>query len=1134
MTEISTIEANVLELWKRERCFEQQNTIAKERGYPKFRFLNGPPFVSGKLHHGHLLAGSVKDAITRFWAQNGREVERIATFDCLGLPAELHAQKLIGGQDIRQYVTEHGIGAFNDICYSEATTCAESWIPLMDKVGFWLDFDKNRRLMTMDTRYMETVWSVIAQLYTRGLIYRGYKVMPYSTGCQTTLSKSEATLNYRDVVDKSVIIKFRLLDTTFNPTFNELNILIWTTTIWSLVSNLAVCVNPDLEYCIFFLNGERNIALKSWVKKQQIELRKQVKSGKRTRKEIIYDEERDTTHRFNIQVTRNYANTLVLFTNEIYIMETLKGSDLGQDMFRYEPLFPFFEEQFPRAFRILCDRYVNETDGCGCVHLAPAHGDEDFRVCIEHGIIKRLELDNVPCPIDDFGRFTDQIPFIKGQYFKESEKSILDVLKHRGKVYEIRDVKHSYPFCWRTNTPLIYKLCPSIFINIENPELKSKMLENIEEIEWQPTHAGERYKKWMEDTHDWCISRSRYWGTPIPLWTNEDWTEVIVINNIQTLCEYSSKFKRYVNECEESGETPRLYRQMVDDIEIVNPATGNTLRRVNDVLDCWVESACMPIVNDSNDHEPLDFVGEGSDQVRCWFAYMQMIGSAIHGKQVFKRAFTNGLVLTEDGSKMSKSAENYTPPEQILEQYGADALRLYLLSTNAGENVQFRDDGVKMIVKNTLLYLINILNFFKQTYELACKTVGQSIVLTENTYTEYAVTELQPIDVWLLSEFAEYKHKFGEYMRDMNISQSVRFTQTFVENLSKWYVNLSKHRFKLLDESTVNEYMKASSVLYFVLYGFGVISAPIVPFMSEHIYQTLMKLTQTSMRTHSPISVHHIQHDTIVVEPKYINVDLIRMFDEFKSIVETCRNIRGRKVMSHKLPFSKTTIVCNDEMFTERIEPLIEHLKDTINTIEMEFVTDETSVNQYMTFVGQLNMRNVGRKFRKDIRVIVNEVNQQTFTRYETMNEYVTIHTPCGEFNLKVGEDGDITFIIRFVECDENHITDVTNDGHIGVMVDVNLTDEVKNVYEVKRFLRFVQQMRKETGLIPTDEVEYYYQKISQFDTISSLIEMNKDHIQVQLGARFEDIKNVTQVLHEKMLLKKQYDDQMIIYMYQN
>lgn len=1139
MANIKEIEHQVLQLWKDNECFRRQNEIAKERGYPAFRFLNGPPFVSGNLHHGHLLAGSVKDTITRFWAMNGRAIERIATFDCLGLPAELHAQKLIG-QDTRQFVHQQGIGKFNDICYDEAKTCSESWIPLMDKVGFWLDFDK--KIMTMDTKYMETVWSVIAQLYNKDLIYRSYKVMPYSTGCQTTLSKSEASMNYNDVVDKSLVVKFRLLNTSFNPTFNCLNILIWTTTIWSLVSNLAVCVNPDLNYCIFFLNGERNIGLKSWVEKQQEELKQQVRKGKKTHEKLKYEDEYDDIRRYNNKLTRMYLHADSLMTNEIYIMETIKGVQLAHPMFRYEPLFDIFTHtQFPNAFRIVCDPYVKEDNGCGCVHIAPAHGEDDFRVCIKNGIIKNTELELVPCPIDDFGCFTSEVPFVEGMYFKDAEKVFLNMLKKQNKVYEVKDIKHSYPFCWRTKTPLIYKLCPNIFIAVE--KIKPRILKNIENIQWQPEHAGVRYKKWMEDVHDWCISRSRYWGTPIPLWTNEDWSEIIVVESIEQLCTYSDTFKQYVIECERNGDEPKLFRQMVDDIEIVNPTTGNILRRIPDVLDCWVESACLPMAYRLYSDETTDvkhinvphFIGEGSDQVRCWFAYMQIIGSCIHEQPAFENVFTNGLVLAKDGSKMSKSEANYTPPEVILEQYGSDALRLYLLSANAGESIQFRDENVKMIVKNTLLYLVNMTKFFKQMYELACKTVNGLVHIKK--YTEYEVSELRPIDIWLMSELIEYKQSFVKHMTEMNIAQCVRLTQQFVENMSKWYINLSKDRFKLYqnDEENRSEYEKAISVLYYVMYGFSVISSPVMPFISEYIYQSLREYNFGKDGIESTdchykleeLSVHHVQYEQIEIDERYISQTSIQTFAEFKAIVDGCRNIRGQKVMSQKKPFSEVIIMYDNPTFDGRIDLLLEDLKKTINTLKIEIITKREYVDQYMTFVGVVNMRSIGKKFRKDSRKIVEIINRSTFTHDDTLKSEIEIAIPYCENEmkmvcLKVGED--ISFNMS---CSYQGIhAEITYDGQIGIMTNTELTDDVIKVYEIKRIIRFIQQMRKDAGLVPTDQVKYYYENPIDF------IELYKIEIELALRNNFIDVKYVSQVIDQKILIRKEYENGMIIYLY--
>src|SRR3569832_174368 len=607
-------EEKVLRFWQEKKIF--QKTVEERRHRPLFSFYDGPPFATGLPHYGHLLAGTIKDVVPRFWTMKGYHVPRRFGWDCHGLPVENEIEKgqnLSGAPEIENF----GIGKFYEECRSIVLRYTQEWKNTVSRMGRWVDFDETYH--TMDKSFMESVWWVFGQLYEKGLVYEGFKVMPFSAKLGTPLSNFEANLNYREVDDPSLVVTFPLQDD------RDVSLLAWTTTPWTLPSNLALAVHPELDY---------------------VKIR-----DKASGKVYILAEAR---------VAANFKEAEVL---EVFKGKQLKGLS-------YVTLFIFFVDRGDlKSFRVLVDEFVTIEDGTGIVHMAPAFGEADFFVCQKEGI-------DPVCPVDQNGKFTAEVPDYAGLYVKDADKEIIKRLKGEGRVEHHGQIHHRYPFCWRSDTPLIYKAVRTWFVAVE--KIKDRLLEANEQIHWVPEHIKEgRFGKWLENARDWAVSRNRYWGTPIPLWRSDD-GEVEVISSEKDLEEKSGK------------EITDLHRHFIDDVTFTH--NGKVFKRIPEVFDCWFESGSMPYAQNHFPFEnealtlnafPADFIGEGLDQTRGWFYTLTVLSVALFDKPAFKNVIVNGIILAEDGTKMSKRLKNYPEPGAMIEKFGADAVRLYLLNSLA-------------------------------------------------------------------------------------------------------------------------------------------------------------------------------------------------------------------------------------------------------------------------------------------------------------------------------------------------------------------------------------------------------------------------------------------------------------------
>jgi isoleucyl-tRNA synthetase len=669
-------EEAVMDLWRSLDAF--QTSLKLSKGKPEYTFYDGPPFATGLPHYGHILAGTIKDTVTRYAHQTGHHVTRRFGWDCHGLPVEHEIDKKLGIKG-RDDVMEMGIDKYNAECRSIVTRYTSQWEQVITRLGRWIDFKNDYK--TMEPWYMESVWWVFKQLWEKKLVYQAFKIMPFSTALNTPVSNFEANLAYTDVTDPSVTVTFPLED---EP---EVAFLAWTTTPWTLPSNLALCVNPELKYVRIRDLKTKAVWILAESRLPQVYPKMAGKKAKSFKPEEHFE-----------------------------VLATYKGTDL--EGIRYIPLFEYFIERkaAPRSnFRILVDDYVTSENGTGIVHQAPAFGEDDYRVCKKFGIIDAKVFEDLPCPVDANGRFTAQVPEFEGRHIKEADDDICKLLKQKKRLLIKSSYQHSYPFCWRSDTPLIYKAVPSWFIEVTNPEMKEKLVSNNEETYWVPDHVKtKRFRNWLVDARDWAVSRNRYWGTPLPIWMSEDREEMICIGSIAELEELSGE------------RVEDLHRDKIDHITIPSKRPGMPpLRRVDEVFDCWFESGSMPYAQQHYPFEnkerfeggfPADFIAEGLDQTRGWFYTLMVISTMLFGKPAFKNLVVNGLVLAEDGKKMSKRLKNYPDPSLVTNQNGADALRMYLINSPVvrAEPLAFKAEGVKATVGKVLLPWYNSWRFLAQ------------------------------------------------------------------------------------------------------------------------------------------------------------------------------------------------------------------------------------------------------------------------------------------------------------------------------------------------------------------------------------------------------------------------------------
>ncbi len=968
------MEKEVLSFWQEFEVFKK--SMEARRGSREFVFYDGPPFATGLPHYGHLLAGTIKDVVPRYQTMKGRYVRRNFGWDCHGLPVENEMEKVLSLKS-KKDIEKYGIANFNESCRSIVLRYTAEWEKVVARMGRWVDFRNGYR--TMDINYMESIWWVFKSLWDNGLIYEGHKILPYCPRCATPLSNFEANQGYMEVVDPAVTIRFRVLDEE-NTWF-----LAWTTTPWTLPSNLALCAGPEIDYVKIKDGDEYYIMAEARVGAYYKEAPEFVWKG--------------------------------------------KGSELEGR--RYEPLFPYFAELAEQgAFRVLNADFVSTDDGVGIVHIAPGFGEDDAAVCKKYGMPE-------VCPVDEECRFTAEIPEYAGMPVKDADKLIIRRLKDERKLVHQGTIKHNYPHCWRDDGPLIYRAISTWFVRID--KLKETMINSNSHINWVPEHLKSgRFGKWLENARDWAISRNRYWGTPLPVWRNEE-GETICVGSVAELEKLTGR------------KVSDLHKHFVDEMEIPSPTGKSPLRRIPEVLDCWFESGSMPYAQNHYPFEnkerfeanyPADFIAEGQDQTRGWFYTLVVLSSALFGCEPFKNVVVNGMVLAEDGQKMSKRKKNYPDPMYIVDAYGADALRLFMLGSQVvkAEDLKFSEAGVKEVLRNVLIPVWNALSFFTTYAEL------------DNWSPEKAVKSRRNVlDRWILSSLSQMVGEISAEMDAYNLQKAAnRFTR-FVDDLTNWYIRRSRRRFwKSEDDADKNE---AYSTLYEVLLTFAKAAAPFIPFTTEAIYRAL--------RTEDmPLSVHLCDYP---VPGDCRDEALEYQMELTMKAVSLGRYMRTQNNLKVRQPLAKALVIGPDAKGSELLADAAWIICDELNVKKVEIVADE---GELVTRSAKANFKVLGKKLGKNMKEAANII--------AGLDDAVIGSVLAGKpytLHLADGSICEITPEDLAVQREQKAGLAVASEGGVTVALDEVLTPELEEEGFARELVSRLQNLRKDNGYEVADRV---------------------------------------------------------------
>ncbi|MCT4641945.1 MAG: isoleucine--tRNA ligase [Bacteriovoracaceae bacterium] len=992
-------EQNILKFWNENNIF--QKSLDKTKDNEPYIFYDGPPFATGLPHHGHLVASTLKDIIPRYFTMKGRYVSRRWGWDTHGLPIEQQIDKKFG-MSANDYVEKNGIKAYCDACREIVLTYTSQWQKTIERMGRWVDFENDYK--TMDPSFMESIWWVFKQCWDKGLIYKGNKIVPYSPALETGLSNFEATSNYQDVQDPAVTVLFKATD-------EDAYFSAWTTTPWTLPSNMALIVNKDIDYV---LAHEKNKDVKIYIAKERLE---SYKKG------------------FDFEVIKE-----------------VKGSDLvGR---KYTPLFDYFKDQKQNgAFQIVSDNYVTTSDGTGIVHSAPAFGEDDNRVLKEHNISA------IACPLNSKGEFTDEVSDFAGKFIKDADKDIIKHLKDNGSLFHQSVLVHSYPFCYRTDTPLIYMAMPQWYLSVDT--IKEQMIESNSQINWVPDHIKDgRFGKWLEGARDWAISRNRFWGTPLPIWSNETTGNHVCIGSIEDLKKYSGI------------EIDDLHREIVDEISFSIDGEEGVYKRIPEVFDCWFESGSMPYAQLHYPFEneevfkngfPAEFIAEGLDQTRGWFYTLTVLSSALFNKPAFKNVIVNGMVMAADGKKMSKSLRNYTAPDSLMEEFGADALRLTFITSALvkGEELKFTDDGVKDMVRRALLPWYNSFKFFNTYAKVDGFNANEHLTTSDNILDKWVLSKLQTLIKNVTFEMESYK-----------LYNVVPKLFDFIEDLTNWYIRLNRRRFWEGSELT-QEKKKAYSTLYTCLKELSKVMAPFAPFLSESIFLELKENFKENM----PQSVHLCDYP--LFDESMIDDSLEDAVTRMQEIVLLGRQKRTSSDIKVKTPLNRLTVIHQDKKVLDKIASLEDFIKVELNIKNVEYDTNEDS---YIKLFAKPNSRVLGKKLGKEFK--------KYFPAIAALDSNALKEVEAGN-NIQVLESNLTSEDLLIYRETKDGVNAISN-RWISIDLDTNLTQELIDEGIAREVVNRIQKSRKDLGFNVEDRVKLAF---DCSDTLKAIITKHSAYI---------------------------------------
>ncbi|QLG74830.1 hypothetical protein HG535_0H01570 [Zygotorulaspora mrakii] len=1019
-------EEKVYALWNEIDAFHRSLELTKDK--PEFSFFDGPPFATGTPHYGHILASTIKDIVPRYATMTGHHVDRRFGWDTHGLPIEHIIDKELK-ITCKEDVFKYGLANYNEKCRSIVMTYADEWRKTIGRLGRWIDFDNDYK--TMYPSFMESEWWAFKQLFEKGQVYRGFKVMPYSTGCTTPLSNFEAQQNYKDVNDPAVTIGFNVIGQ------EKTQLVAWTTTPWTLPSNLALCVNKNFEY---------------------------VK---------IYDEKKDCYYiLLESLIGALYKKPK---TEKFKVVEKIKGSDLVG--LKYEPLFPYFAEAFKdTAFRVIENDYVTSDSGTGIVHNAPAFGEEDYNVCLEMGVISADG--SIPNPVDDTGKFTSEVTDFAGKYVKDADKEIIKSLTATGNLLLASQIRHSYPFCWRSDTPLLYRTVPAWFVRVK--EIIPQMLDSVQKSHWVPSAIKEkRFSNWISNARDWNVSRNRYWGTPIPLWASEDLSEIICVGSVKELEELS-------------GVTgiKDLHREYIDEITIPSKTGKGQLKRIEEVFDCWFESGSMPFASQHYPFEntenfknrvPANFISEGLDQTRGWFYTLSVLGTHLFGSVPYQNVIVSGIILAADGRKMSKSLKNYPDPNIVLEKYGADALRLYLINSPVlkAETLKFKEEGVKEVVSKVLLPWWNSFKFLDGQIALLKKTSDVDFRYDPSVRSENVM------DRWILASMQSLVQSIHEEMKEYKLYAVVPKLLHFIDELTNWYIRFNRRRLK--GENGVDDCLKALNSLFEALFTFVRVMAPFTPFLSDSIYLKLKNYISEdvlSQCTKDGRSVHFLSYPE--VREEFFDEAIEKSVARMQSVIELGRNIREKKTISLKTPLKTLVILHSDEDYLKDVQELKDYIQEELNVRDIIITTDEAKYG--VEYRALADWPVLGKKLKKEAKKVKDALPKVTSSEVQKYLE-------TGELNVAGIElvEGDLNVVRGLPESQVQQGQEARTDNEVLIILDTNIYPELKTEGLARELINRIQKLRKKCGLEATDDVLVEYELIKDTIDFEEIVKQHFD-----------------------------------------
>ncbi len=1084
---------SVMEKWEAENIFHK--SIETREGNPPFVFFEGPPSANGLPGIHHVMARSIKDIFCRYKTLKGFQVKRKAGWDTHGLPVELGVEKELGitKEDIGKTIS---VDEYNHKCREAVMRYTDIWNKLTKDMGYWVDMENP--YVTFESKYMETVWWLLGQLYNKDMMYKGYTIQPYSPKAGTGLSSHELNQPgcYRDVKDTTVVAQFKMVDGQQTPfgLNSDIHFLAWTTTPWTLPSNTALAVGPKIDYVLIKSFNQYTF------EPIQVVVAKNLVNYQFSKGYKLAETEDEFT-------AYNAGDKVIPYT----ILEECKGADLVG--IRYEQLLPYAlpHENADQAFRVISGDFVTTEDGTGIVHIAPTFGADDAKVASEAGVPGMLVLDETgkAVPLVDLqGKFRPEMGefaglYVKNEYYDDGQapdKSV-DVLlsiklKTENKAFKVEKYEHSYPHCWRTDKPVLYYPLDSWFIRASR--VKERMMELNNTINWKPASTGTgRFGKWLENVNDWNLSRSRYWGIPIPIWTSEDRYEQIMISSIEELkleCEKAvaagvmdeNPLADFVagDMSKENYDKVDLHKNHMDQIVLVSPS-GKPMKREADLIDVWFDSGSMPYAQwhypfenkemiDGHQGFPADFIAEGVDQTRGWFYTLHAIGTMVFDSVAYKNVISNGLVLDKNGQKMSKRLGNAVDPFSTLDKYGPDATRWYMI-TNAQpwENLKFDLDGITEVQRKFFGTLYNTYSFF---------SLYANIDEFDYSEAEIALEKRPEIDRWILSKLNSLIQQVDEAFATYEPTKAGRLIQDFVsDQLSNWYVRLCRRRFWKSDDS--QDKLSAYQTLYTCLETVAILGSPIAPFFMDQLFSDLNKVTGRN----KVVSVHLA--DFPKGNTPFINEELEAQMEIAQNVSSLILGLRKKERLKVRQPLQKIMIPTLSEQFTKNITHVADLILSEVNVKELELIDEG---NGMLVKSIKPNFQTIGPKYGKQMKAIagiVNGFNQEDITQIEVNNGWKgTIEGHEIELDLS-----DFTIVAQDIPG-----WLVASESGLTVALDITLSEELKNEGIARELINRVQNLRKDSGLEVTDKITL---SIETEAPLQAAIEANHAYIATEVLA---------------------------------